>query len=322
MLTQFNLDLLRVFSVVAADLSIKDAAKKLGVTPSAVSQGIAKLENQLEVQLFLREHKKISLAQAGVDLMNRTSHLIHGVLAEMNEFSDQCASKVPSGLISIGAPVEFGSLYLIKWFSEFQKKYPKTRIKLCLGSPPTLLRSLAEGDTDFLIADNGPYFEGIKSSHAVQPLFQEELVLCCATAMGKVDPTFRGVSGLPHLDYSQDGSAVGIWYMHHFGKKPKELQIVMVSENVRSLIHGVKSSLGVAMVPRYLIRKELENGSLKVISPTKNEFMNELVLVQHRDKIPSLSERLFLAMLRSKPKIIGTKPLHANPVSKPEAPDG
>lgn len=307
MLNQINLDLLRVFQSTARTQSIKTTAKELGVTPSAISQALSKFEEQLGTQLFLREHKKIVLAQSGAELKVRLDPHLRKVTEEIHDFRARRASKEPSGTLAIGAPAEFGSLYIIKWFSEFQRTYPKVKIKLRLGSPRTLLGYLQEGEVDFLIADNGPYYEGIKHSHIIQPLFQEELVLCYSAAMGKSDFSYKSITALPHLDYSQDGSAVGIWYEYHFGKKPKHLDLVMVSENVRSLIQAVKNGLGVAMIPKYMIQKELDSGSIKIIAPTQKVFMNELVLVQHRDKVPLLAERLFLAKLRSKSRVVGAK---------------
>lgn len=109
---------------------------------------------------------------------------------------------------------------------------------------------------------------------------------------------------MPHLDFAPDGSAIGIWYKYHFDEIPKKLSPVLVSENVRALIQGVKSGIGLAMVPKYLVKKQLNSGEFVQINPSNRKLMNALLLIQHNDKIPSSAEKLLLKMLESKDKII------------------
>lgn len=307
MLNQIDLNLLVIFEKIAGTLSVKQTAAVFNVTPSAISQAMAKLENAIGTQLFIREHKKIILSPAGIDLLSRINQPLAHLQNQIEDFSKERNSKSYSGTIAIGCPSEFGSRFVIKWFSKFQKKYPDIKIKMRLGSPNTLLVYLAKGEVDFLIADDGPYYKEVAKKLSIKELFYEELIVCASQKMEGVSSrmkSFEAISTLPHLDYAMDCSAIGIWYKYHFNKAPKKLNPVLVSENVRALILGIQNGVGIAMIPKYLVKKQLESGEFIQISPTANKLMNALLLIQHNDKIPTTAEKLFLDMLEGKQKVI------------------
>lgn len=303
MLNQIDLNLIPILESLARTESVKTTAHEFHVSSSAISQSIAKLEDQLGVQLLLREHKQVRVAPMGVTVLQGVIDSLRLVSKFLGDIKNEAKSKEPRGLISLGCPTEFGSSFLISWFSELQKKYPKIKIRLRFGSPRTLISSLLSGEVDFIIGDDGPYYEKLGSGFSLQKMFEEELILCCSKEFfnnNNIKKDFLSISQLPHLDYSQDASAVGIWYQFFFGQTPSKLELYLISENVRALISGVKHHLGLAMIPKYMIKKELEKGTIVEISPSRKKLMNRYILVQHQSKIPNKSEKVFLEMLRAK----------------------
>lgn len=307
MLNQIDLNLIPILESLSRTESVKKTAQEFHVSSSAISQSITKLEVQLGVQLLLREHKQVRIAPMGVTILQGVTDSLRSISKFLNDVKTEAKSKEPTGLISLGCPTEFGSSFLITWFSELQKKYPKIKIKLRFGSPRTLISSLLNGEVDFIIGDDGPYYEKLGAGFSLQRIFEEELVLCCSKDFfleHNIKKDFQNISKLPHLDYSQDASAVGIWYQFFFGEVPSTLELSLVSENVRALISGVKHHLGVAMIPKYMIKKELEKGAIVEISPNRKKLMNGYILVQHQSKIPSRTEKVFLEFVKGKNKII------------------
>jgi DNA-binding transcriptional LysR family regulator len=307
MLNQIDLNLLLILESLSRTESVKETASEFSVSSSAISQAVSRLEEQVGIQLLLREHKKIRVSVAGRNLISATSEPISKISEYLNTLKNDLESDGPAGVISLGCPSEFGTSFVIDWFSQLQKKYPKLKIKMRLGSPRTLLAYLLNGDVDFIIADNGPYYENLGQNFLIENIFEEELVLCLSSKLYDIHrpkKDFESISRLPHLDYSSDGSAIGIWYQFYFKKVPSKLELSLVSENVRALISGVKNHLGVAMIPKYMIVKELDKGILVEISPEKKKLMNALVLVQHQDKFPTKAEKAFMEMLKSKSRVI------------------
>lgn len=305
MINQNDLNLLVIFDSLARTKSVKETAAEMSVTPSAISQALARLEIQMGTQLFLREHKKIKISPAGLDLLSKVRSSLMNIQTQLLDFKLQTTNEKPTGTVAVGCPTEFGSTYLIEWFSELQVQYPRMKMKLRLGSPRTLLAYLEKGEVDFLIADDGPYYGGLDKNLLIEKLFTEELILSVSKKYKeKINLTYEKLITLPHLDYSADGSAVGIWYKHYFKRVPKNLELVMVSENVQALINGVKKNLGVAMIPKYLVLKELEKGSLVQLSPIEKPLLNSILLIQHQSKIPTRAEKIFLSMIKSKKNLV------------------
>lgn len=303
MLNQIDLNLLLVLKSLNETGSIKDTASRFHVSPSAISQSVAKLEKQTKSQLLIREHKKVRLSRVAQDLVSNTNEAFNTIYDELGKIQNQTAEL--TGVLSIGCPNEFGSSFMLKWFKEFQKKYPKVKLKLKFGSPRTLINYLTSLQVDFIISDGGPYYKELDLNYHVEPIFEEELILCGShnfiQSCGLRRITYDTLIEMSHLDYSADGSAVGIWYQHHYSKQPKKINIVFVSENVRALIQAIKLDMGVAMIPKYLIQKELQSGLFVEIAPTKNKLINPLLFLQHQSKVPSKLEKTFIEFIKQKP---------------------
>ena len=74
---QDMLDGLVTFVIVAEEKSFSAAAVRLGVSPSAVSQSISKLEGRMRLALFNRTTRSVSLTEAGLRYLERVVPAVH-----------------------------------------------------------------------------------------------------------------------------------------------------------------------------------------------------------------------------------------------------
>ena len=139
----YPLDKMRWWIRYAGHSIIVAAAKGLNITRSAVSQHLKKLEDEIKTQLFTRLHKRLVPTVAADRLF-----------AIMDPFYKELQSGLqvikrakirPSGLLRIGAPVEFGKAYFPGIFASFRLLYPEVTFFLKLGDPEVLLAGLIEG---------------------------------------------------------------------------------------------------------------------------------------------------------------------------------
>lgn len=225
-----NPELFKVFLAVTEGGSLKDAALALHVTPSAVTQSLKKFEEQIGVQLFLREHKKVILTPQGQLLREKISPLMKSMEMNLNDFLMDAHLTVPHGLITVGAPAELGSSSLVQCFSQFQKKYPKVKAKLRFAHPTRLLELVGNGEIDFCLMADGDHCKNMSPSLLSQKVFDEDFILISSKNFyqkNKFKPIYEELIKLPHLDYTSDGSAVGTWYQFYFKKKSSKLNIIM-----------------------------------------------------------------------------------------------
>jgi len=129
-----DLNLYRVFFVVAKCKNISHAADVLFVSQPAVSKSIKTLENTLNVSLFSRSSKGVALTPEGAILLNHIKNAF-------DEFSlgEHILEKLKNkeiGNINLGVSTTIGKSYFLPKFQEFIKEYPYFKIKII--NKPTL----------------------------------------------------------------------------------------------------------------------------------------------------------------------------------------
>jgi DNA-binding transcriptional LysR family regulator len=132
---------MRAFVTVAEQRTFARAAEHLAVSPSALSQTIRTLEGRLDVRLFNRTTRSVSLTEMGLQLFNRMQPLMQEFDAALEEVS-QSRGK-PSGTLRICAP-QMAIIHLLQpMLGVFQEQYPD--IVLDLTSDESLGDIVARG---------------------------------------------------------------------------------------------------------------------------------------------------------------------------------
>ena len=119
-----------VFEAVARTGSFSAAAKALGMPKSSASRAIARLENDLRVQLLFRTTRKVSLSEAGTALYDRVTPLLRSMKGALTGIPER--GEVPSGTLKVTAPVDLGVLFLAEVLSRYTARYPGVSVDLHL----------------------------------------------------------------------------------------------------------------------------------------------------------------------------------------------
>lgn len=136
-----DLDLLRVFAAVARTASFSAAARELRIPKSSASRAVARLEEELGVQLLFRTTRQVSLSAAGTGLYDRIAPLLHGLESALGELPER--EEEPSGLLRVTAPVDIGVFFLAELTTRFTLRYPAVSVELDLSN--RLVDLVAEG---------------------------------------------------------------------------------------------------------------------------------------------------------------------------------
>ena len=128
-----NYELYKVFYLTAQHMSFSKAAQDLFVTQSSVSQSIKSLEEQMNVSLFFRNGKRISLTTSGQILFEHLSSAFNDIKRAENLINSYKSLEV--GELKIGASDTICKHYLLEIFEEFHSLYPS--IKLLIDNQPS-----------------------------------------------------------------------------------------------------------------------------------------------------------------------------------------
>lgn len=117
-----RLHLIDVFVAVVDCNGFAGAARKLNLSPPAITRAINELETQLGVRLLTRTTRIVRVTEAGA----RYADNCRAILAQLKEADDSVAGahSAPRGLLTITAPVVFGAMHVTPIVTEYLERYP------------------------------------------------------------------------------------------------------------------------------------------------------------------------------------------------------
>jgi DNA-binding transcriptional LysR family regulator len=126
-----RIDAMHAFVAVADLEGFAPAARKLGLSPSAITRLIAALEERLGARLLQRTTRQVTLTDAGSRYLERARR----ILADVEEAEDAVESERtrPEGRLVISAPFGFGRLHVSPVVSAYLKRYPDVGVDLRLS---------------------------------------------------------------------------------------------------------------------------------------------------------------------------------------------
>lgn len=140
---------LRYFAKAAEVLNFSDAAKSLNIAQSSLSQQIRQLEDELDVQLFLRTSHSIRLTEAGEQMLPFALRTLHEAETCSSRIHD--LKKLLVGTLNIGVTHSFSPI-LTESVISFMKMYPAIKINIVYKQMNELMDLLAKREVDFVLA--------------------------------------------------------------------------------------------------------------------------------------------------------------------------
>jgi DNA-binding transcriptional LysR family regulator len=301
MLPDFNR--LKIFHAIYACGSIVKAARQLHLTQSGVSQHLQKLELELQTPLFTRLHRRLIPTQAGQRLFGLIAPFIQRLGEELDVIRQE--QELPSGLLRIGAPMEFGRLNFPGLFATFRAQHPRVRFHLTLGDPGRLLALLSSGELDFALVDLFlAHLQGSRTQaiYAIEPIIAEEVILACSATYYNAhiggNHSFSHLIAQDFLAYRPRTATLRSWFRHHFDKTTVRIDPILIVDSFQAILSAIKRDMGLGITVSHAVWDEMQRGLLVPITTERPSIINQISLMRLQDKIPSLAEKAFLSYLR------------------------
>lgn len=301
MLPDFNR--LKVFYYIFLQTSVAGAAKELNITPSAVSQSLNKLEEELKSPLFTRLHKKLVPTLAGIELFQ----IVQPFIKQLEQGIEGIVKRrqIPSGILNIGAPIEFGKFYFPGLFAAFRKLYTDVIFSMKLGDPARIFPLINSGELDFGLVDVFLTKEQISKdfgNYSIEPLIDEEVIMACSKEYYdreiQNDHSFKNLVKKEFISYQKSSLPLINWFKHHFNKYSVDLNRVMTVDSHQAVISGIKSHIGLGVIAAHIVSREIKKSQIIPIRTDIKDIINKISLVQLQDKIPTLTEKTFINFLK------------------------
>jgi LysR family nitrogen assimilation transcriptional regulator len=254
---------MRYFLGIAEAGSISAASLKLGIAQPALSQQIAKLEQDLGVQLMTRGARGIALTSAGEVLRERAEVLLRDAQSTRDAVLSEAGAPV-KGSVTIGLPTTVAMALTVPLLRAMRERHPQVALRLVETQSGHLLDWMLQGrmDVAILFDTSGPQTRGLD----VEPLVTEELQLaspCSCDLGGEGDVPLALALTLPVLLPSRE----------HGFRRLLDAQAARVGgawnvvAEVDALPHlksAVAAGLAHTVLPGVALSRELESGLLRV----------------------------------------------------------
>jgi len=260
---------LQVFLTVAKVKNFSRAGKKLHLSQPTITQIIKQLEQELETRLFDRTTHSVQLTESGKLLIPYAEKILR--LQEEARRKIALLEQTISGPLLIGASMTSAEAVLPRLMGQYQQRYPNVQIRIEVTNSENIMTALEAGQLHFGIIE-APLTSSVL---AIQPLMTDELV-CIASANHPPEGLTAEPSGI-HLQQlatlplimREKGSGTRLVLEEALAKcqiPAGQLHIVMELNSTEAIKEMVANGLGVAVLSRHLIKKELELGLLTAYS--------------------------------------------------------
>jgi DNA-binding transcriptional LysR family regulator len=300
---------LKVFRVVAEQLSFREAARHLFLTQPAVTLQVKALENDLGVRLFDRSGNRISLTRQGSVLLTYANKLAQ--LVSEAEQALTANDGEASGELSLGASTTIAQ-YVFPWLLRaFLDQNPRVQVLLHSGNTREIVRLVLEDKISLGLIEGPARDRGVRAERFVEdelvlitPLNFEPERLSCRELMA---------STLLLREHGSGSRQVVVSALEKAGVKLKSFKNVMELDSTEAIKSAVEVGLGVGFVSRWAISKELDLGVLKTAQVGRIRVTRQFTLISRTGpELQGLADA-FRAFTRGRARLIANVSKKINP---------
>ncbi len=252
------------FVASAEETSFSAAARKLGLTPAAISKSVARLESGLGVRLFQRSTRSLSLTGEG-ERLYRDVRLAWTEISEALADIKQGAGK-PAGMLKVAMAFTVGRNYFVPMLDEFMRRYPDIVPDLYFENRQVDL--IAEG-FDVAIGGGFELAEGL----IARELARVRIVLVAAPAYLERHPAPDSPDGLSRhrclLRRSLSTGKQVPWTLKNDAGREITASVrpVAVFDDPEAIARAAACGMGLAMLPLPHVAPLLKSGELRRVLP-------------------------------------------------------
>jgi len=290
---------LQVFLAAAEAENFSEAARKLHLTQPAVSQQIQTLEKRLQLELFERDGRRITLTEAGHALVPMARELVN--LSAHIEETMAAQRGLVTGHLVIGCTSTPGK-YVLPWLvGSFCQEYPNVQVAVEVIKRSDVLQKLERQDVNLGIMSGQIEHPDL----AYEDFIQDELVLIVPAqhpfaAQESIAPeALRGQTII--LREQAAGTRVTMLEgLERAGLNLDDFRVAaMELGSAEGVIAAVEAGWGISWVSMVAARRAIEMGKIRMVEVEGLSLRRTIYLVSHRQRASTLAHQKFYEFVHS-----------------------
>jgi DNA-binding transcriptional LysR family regulator len=291
----FDTRAMMVFLQAAREGSFTVAAGHLGLTPSAVSKVIARLEDELGAKLLHRAPRNVSLTAEGSRFFDEADRLMVSIERARNAVTDRKA--LPRQKLRVTVPINFGRSVVAPHLTLFLERHPELDINFLLTNAHA--DPIADGIDVALWFGGSPWTD---SRLIVENIAISGTVLCAAPAYLNEFGTPHSIADLQHhrtLAAVDDKTGqVWPWYFENSDQKITFMPTGRFQSNgIEVLCDMAIRGGGIVYLPEFIAMDPIRDGKLKIVLSIYRLLPSEVRLIYPRLRAAKPSVMAFIDLL-------------------------
>lgn len=283
---------LRSFIVLAESESISQAARKLYIAQSALSNRLKALEKECGATLIERDYHNFRLTQSGQQLYERAQKIVE--LAESAIAEIKTADSGLSGTLNISATPSLATGILRDFLKRYCDKYPAVNVRVYEGATPSVLSRLEDGIADVALVRTPYTNNGMFSAQTVDN--DRMMILSSQKLPSTIDfeQLFENQLILTHRYHAMLSRIAA--------RMGRTLKSPVACEEIATCIALTETGLGITMIPQSTYENYAAHGTTLFASLLENRECDtacELVFLKNRHI--SAAARNFAEIVLRKP---------------------
>ncbi|MCM3569569.1 LysR family transcriptional regulator [Neobacillus mesonae] len=274
---------LEIFCLVVEEGSINKAAKVKFLTQPAVTRQIRQLENVYNTLLFDRDNGKLTLTDSGRILYPIAKKIVNDFMQSLAIINH--SKEKYDFLLNIGASLTIGEYLLPNILGKFKKEFPQMEVTLKIGSTPRILELLRKDEIDIALVEGEVKGEEYK----VKRFAEDEVVVVCSTNHIWNDREMVTIEEVlaEKLIWREENSGIRIVAEDILKENQIDasFHIYMEFGSTQAIKRAVEENMGISILSRLTLEKEIKEGSLKALTIKGIDFKRDLWIVQKKGYI-------------------------------------
>ena len=286
-----RLHLMSVFVAVAEEEGFAAAARRLRLSPPAVTRAVAALEEHLGIKLLNRTTRFVRTTEAGQRYLEDARRILADIAA-----ADEAAvgiNATPSGELTVTAPVLFGRRFVLPGVVDYLQRYPQTQVSavfldrvvnlleegfdvgIRIGElPDSSMRALRVGSVRTVLVGSPEYLEKHGTPQRPEDIQQHTII---------------GIA----LD-----GASSVWRFKENGEtRPIRVQPRLTLISNDAAVIACRQGFGLARLLSYQVAPEIAVGSLKLLLEDYEPAPNPVHILHREGRLPSAKVRSFVDLM-------------------------
>lgn len=281
---------LKVFQSAARTLRFSKSAEVMHVSQPAVSRHISELETAFGTALFVRSASGVELTAAGRLLLAHADALLQAVGRMEADMRDIVGSE--QGRLRIGASTTIATYVLPSVLAAFMERFKGVEISMCSANSGQVESMIKDGRIDIGFVESLSRRPLLHYTH----LMDDELVLVTASAGAFGGLESVQAADLPSFPLVSRESGSGtreiiVARLSQAGVAWENLDVVMTLDSSEAMKSFLKNSSCLAIMPVVAIRRELADGSLRIIDLDGVDLSREFASVTRPGEFSGLNEK-------------------------------